>query len=152
MRDIPFVNRFVELTLANELLLSSFREPLGRIFCLYSVPPMLIRSSEVLECKRDLREHFNFLTYLMVSAKEQYIKDLALRALWCLLEKRPLPGKCCVPLKLRHEVVGECYLAEILAELLRIAEEELYAIYLQFALLLSKVSQAAGTYSILHYM
>lgn len=144
MRDIPFIDRFVELTLDTETLLLNFREPLGRILCLFAVPPMLTRSSEVLDCKRDLIEHFNFLSYLLVSAEEKYVQDLALRALWCLLDKHPLPGKCCLPLSVRHEVVGESHLAETLAEMLRIAEEEPYSILLKFALLLSEASETAG--------
>lgn len=146
MQDIPFVDRLVELILEDETLLSSFHEPLERIMCLYSIPPMLARSSEVLNCKRDLTEHFNFLTYLLVSAKEEDIKNLSLRALWCLLDSNPLPAKRCVSLALRHEVIGESHLVETLAELLRIEDEENYSILLKFALLLAQASEAAGMF------
>lgn len=151
MRDIPFIDRFVELTLETETLLLNFRDPLERILCLFAVSPMLTRSSEVLHCKRDLIEHFNFLSYLLLSSEEKCVQDLALRALWCLLDKHPLPRKCCLPLRVRHEVVSESHLAETLAEMLKIAEEELYSMLLKFALLLSEASEAAGIVFLLSY-
>lgn len=142
---MPFISQFVELTLENEQLRSYFGEPLVRMLYLFAVPPMLTCSSEMFNCKKDLTEYFNFLAYLLTNIEEKYVNDLALRALWCLVDKHPLPGKCCVPLALRHEAISESIVAETVAGLMKISSEEDYLFLLKFALLLSKVSEASGT-------
>lgn len=146
MRDIPFVCRFIELTLTNETYLTHFYEPLGTVLYLLAVPPMLISSAEILSCRRDLTEYFNFLTYVLMEYEDKHIKDLVLRALWCLLDNRSPPEKRCVPLELRQAVAGESFLAECLAEILRNSSEQDYEMLLHFALLFSEVSEAAGKY------
>lgn len=150
MRDIPSVCRFVELILGNEKLLSHFRESLERILYLFAAPPTLTCSSELLNCERDLTEYFNFLAYLLINdSAEKCTKEWTLRALWCLIDSYPLPGGSYVSLTLRRKAIGESIVVESIAEMLRVVSEEVYSVMLKFTLLLSEVSEAAGTYSLM---
>lgn len=139
MHDIPQINRFIELTLPSPPLLANFRREIDQILCHYCVPPMLVRTSEIFDCKRDLTEHFNFLSFLLT----ENLRDSALRILYHLLEDRPLPGKCCVPLKARREAAGLSHLAETVAGLLQVVDEEFYSSVLDFAALLAEKVEGA---------
>lgn len=147
MRDIPSVCRLVELIMGDEKLLSYFSDSLERILYLFAIPPMLTSSSELLNCKRDLMEYFNFLAYFLIDFNaETSIMEWALRALWCLIDNYRLPERYYVPLALRRKAVGESIVGENIAEALRVASEEAYSVFLKFALLLAQVSESAGTH------
>lgn len=75
-----------------------------------------------------------------MSAKESDVQELVLEALQKLLHRNVPVGACCVRLSDCKRAVESSELPEIVAQLLEVADEELYTKLLKLTVLLVQIS------------
>lgn len=160
MRDIPFVSKLLELILEKPEYMTRFRQQFEYLLLLCAVPPMLVCSSEILHCGKDLEAYFTFLGIkmalknyllinyfvgcLLVQFKEAHLTDLVIRAIWCQLEMTTPTGSCCISKEMRRMVAEKSELTEIIGQLAETAEEELYTKLIQLCVCLAEISTKMG--------
>lgn len=77
----------------------------------------------------------------MVKLQDDHLRDLVIRALWCLLEVKTSHSTCCVTLEVRQETAEASNLTEIVAQLAEVADEAFYTTLIQFCICLAKISE-----------
>ncbi|KAL3283334.1 hypothetical protein HHI36_006482 [Cryptolaemus montrouzieri] len=143
VNDLPFVCRILELIpekmSSNEL----FKEYYQKYLYLSGIPPLMLRSSELMTSPKDLQELFSVLGGLLFYLKDESHRQIVLESLTSLLSRKEQWPPCFVPLQRLKEAAALSLLPKIIGRFLSFAPNELYENVLKVCSLLAESSKNA---------
>lgn len=162
MRDLPFITRILELILEKPERMSLFRKQFETILSIGAVPPMLVCSTEILSCSKNIEEYFTFLgiqnlylftplinkntlivACMLARLQETCFVNLIVDSMYSLLHHKTPRGICCVTPKMCYAALEASSLIEICGQLAEIADENLYTKLLKLFVYIVKISPVA---------
>lgn len=158
MKDMPLIMKLLELVVQRLISYPQYQIPLEKLLEKARTPPLLMQSSELLNCKRDVCEYFTLLgktfhqsTFLVFTQfdlgfilldlkSEENLKNI-LEIILKLLNENPKKDSLNrVPLKAIHEGVTASLLPEVISQMYGTAEGDCYKLLLKVGIALALIS------------
>ncbi|KAF5281280.1 hypothetical protein FQA39_LY05166 [Lamprigera yunnana] len=138
--DLPFIIKLLETLFERVRHYCLLEKPLETLLGICSMPPILTKTSDIIEFARDLDEYFSFLGYSLIRVRDVKLKHLILNAIENLLDRKFPTASNCVTVKACHNSVEHGELPNVASKLMQFADSDLYEKLLNICWLLVKVS------------
>ncbi|KAL0271906.1 UNVERIFIED_CONTAM: hypothetical protein PYX00_005062 [Menopon gallinae] len=141
IEDISSITEIIEYFAFNFTTVPEYIDFLNMILEIAVHPPKILRSSDVLNCKKELSNYFTMFGELLAALDDVCIQERVLGILTSLLV-RPVPTDVtCIKLQYCHSAIGESMLPFIVASMLETVCQEMYGRYLEIASQIAIVSK-----------